>query len=153
MVWNLRFWLVLVGQFVALAASRRNVSAGQLKLGLLVLRQSEGRWPVSLQIVALVAAILVWLTCELVVVFVLVAVRATLEFDDLEDRGLPLGDVAAAALYLRVPVNQGIVCFRVGLYVEQRRLPALHVVTRRALDSFRPLGELPVVVVLVAVDA
>src|SRR4029077_8274773 len=97
---------------------------------------------------ALVASVLVRLTRELVVVFIFVAVRATLEFDDLEDRGLALGDMTAAALHLRVPVNQGIVRLRMGLHIEQGRLPALHVMTRRALDSLRALSELPVVIIL-----
>ena len=129
------------------------MSAGQFKLGVLVQRQGEGRWPVSLHVVALVAAVFVRLTRELVVVLVFVAVRAALEIHDLEDRGLPLREVAAAALHLRMPLNQGIFGFRVCLYVEQGRLPALHLVTRRALDTLGPLRELPVVVVLVAVSA
>src|SRR5882762_143239 len=153
MVGDQRFWLVLLSHFVALAARSRNMSAGQFKLGLLVLCQREGRWPVSFEVVALVAAVFVRLPRELFVVFIFVTVGAALEIHDLKDRGLALGRVATAAVHLRVPVNQGIVGFRVGLHVEQRRLPALHVVTRRALDSLRPLGELSVVVVLVTVDA
>src|SRR5258705_6857368 len=118
MIRDLRFGLVLARQLVTLAARSRNVSAGQVKLRLLVLRQGEGRWPVSLQIVALVAAVFVRLTRELVVVLIFVAVRTALEFDDLEDRGLTLRDMTAAALHLRVPVDQGIVRFAMALHIE-----------------------------------
>jgi len=115
---------------VALRARRRNVPARQFELGVLVLGQRECRWAVSLQIVALIAAVFVRRTGELGIVLVFVAVHTTLEVDNLEDRRLALGNVAAAALNLGVSVDERVFRFRMGLDVEQGRLPSLHVVTR-----------------------
>src|SRR5215470_13533459 len=129
------------------------MSAGQFELRVLVLSQRECGGPVSLQIVALIAAIFVWRACELAVVLVLVAVRTALEIDNLEDRSLALGNVAATALNLGVAIDERVFRFRMGLHIEQRRLPILHVVTGRTLDPFRTLCELSVVIVLMAVGA
>src|SRR5579862_1518006 len=118
-----------------------------------MLRQGEGGRAVALQIVTLIALVLKWLTSELVVVLILVAIGALIEFGDPEDRVFPFGDVALIALNFRMAFDERIVGFRVGLDVEQGRLPALDRVTRGAFDSVRTLGELAIVLVLVAVRA
>jgi len=116
-------------------------------------RQREGGWAVTLQIVTPVALVLVRLGGELIVVLILVAIGALIEFDDPEDRVFPLGAVALIALNYRVAIDERILGFRVGLDVEQGRLPAIDRVTRGAVDAVRTLGELAIVLVFVAVRA
>jgi len=129
------------------------VTTSQVELCLLMLRQGEGGRAIAFQIVTLVALVLVRLGGELVVVLILVAIGALIKFGDPEDGVFPLGAVALIALNFRVALDERIVGFRVGLDVEQGRLPAIDRVTRGAFDSLRTLGELAVVLVLVAVRA
>ena len=153
MIWNFGFRLILGRELVAIAAGHRDMPASQLKLRLLMLRQRERRWAVALQVVALVTLILIGLAHELIVVFIHVTIRAALEVRDFEDRVLTFRGMALIALHLRVTFDQGVVRLGMGLYIEQRRLPSLHVVTGRAFDSFRPLGELPLVLIFMAIRA
>jgi len=130
------------------------VAASEVELGLLMLCQRKGRRAVTLQVVALVTLILIGLAGELIVVLIHVAISAPLEVDDFEDGVLALWGVAAVALHLGMPVNQGVVGFCVRLDVEQRRLPSIHVVAGGALDAVGfPFRELAVVLILVAVGA
>ena len=78
----------------------------------------EGGRAVTLQVVTLVALVLVRLGGELVVVLVLVAIGALIEFDDPEDRVFPLGDVALIALDFGMAFDERIVGFCVGLDVK-----------------------------------
>lgn len=120
---------------------------------LLVLSKSEGRRTVSLQVVTLVALVFVGLAGELVVVLVHMAIGATLEVRDLENRVLALGRVTLVALQLGMSIDERIITLGMRLHVEQRGLPALDVVAVGALDAPGPLRELPVVLVLVAIGA
>ena len=103
---------------------------------------------------ALVALVLVRLAGELIIVFVHVAIRAALKIRNLEDRVLAFGRVALVAGNLGMAINQRVVGLGVRFHIEQRWLPAFHVVTAFALDPVRLVThELPVVLVLVAVGA
>ena len=103
---------------MTIGAGNRDVAASEIKLGLLMLRQREGRRAVTLQVVALVTLILIRLAGELIVVLIHVAISAPLEVGDFEDGVLALRGVAAVALHLGMPINQGVVGFCVRLDVE-----------------------------------
>ena len=150
---NLRFRLILIGKFVAIAARHCQMPARKIEFCLLMLGKREGRRAVSLQVVTLVALVLVGLAGELVIVFVHMAIGAALEVCDLEDRVLALGRVALVALHFGVPVDEGIVRFGVGLHVKQRWFPALDVMTVGALDASGPLRKLAVVLVFMTIAA
>ena len=148
---SLCFWLVLVRELVAITARHSNVPTSQFEFCLLVLCQSEGRRTIPLQVVALITLVLVGLSCELVVVLVLMTISAAFEARDLEDRVLALGGMALVTCDLCVTLEQGIVGLGVRLNVEERRFPAVHIVAGGTFDAFRPLGKLSLVLILVAV--
>ena len=104
---DLRFRLRLVGELVAIGAGNGDVPSGELELGLFMLRERERRRTVALERVALVALVVVRLAHELRVVLVHVAIRATFEVHDLENRVLALGRVTLVALHLSCPSMSG----------------------------------------------
>ena len=136
---------------MAIAARHGDVPAGQFELCLLMLCQGEGRRTIPLQGVALITLVLVWLSCELVVVLVLVTIGAAFEAGDFEDRVFALGGVALVTCHLRVTLEQGVVGLGMGLNVEERRFPSVHLVAGGAFDAFGSLGKLALVFILVAV--
>src|SRR6266436_5661678 len=103
---------------------------------------------------ALVTLVFVGLSGELTVVLILVAVGTKFELYGRELGVLALGEMATVALHHGVPVDQGVVRLGMSFHVEQRWLPSVDCVAGRALDSVGPaLGELPVVIVHVAIGA
>ena len=137
---------------VAITAGSCDMAAGEREARLLVLRQREGRGMVTLEVVALFAAIQVRRSGELTLVLVFVTVHAFAELD-LEERVLPLGYMAPFALHLGVLAFQRVSAFGVFFHSISRRLEAVQGVTAGAFDSPRSFHELAVVHVLVAVDA
>jgi len=137
---------------VAIAAGHGHVATREFELGLLMLCEGERGRAVTLQAVTLIALVFVGLTCELVVVLIHVAIGATLEVRDLEQRVLASWSVALITLQLSVPIDQRVVGLGMRLHIEQGGLPAIHVVTVRALDATRTLRELAIVFILVAIN-
>lgn len=86
---------------MAVTAGGRDMAASERETRLLVLRQGEGRGMVTLQIVALFAAIQVRSSGELTLMLVLMTIHAFSEFD-LEERVLSFGKVTAFAFHLGV---------------------------------------------------
>jgi len=128
------------------------MAPGQSEAGLLVLRQRESRGMVTLEIVALFAAIQVGGAGELALVLVFVTVHALAELN-LEERVFPLRNVAAFALHLRVLALKRVSALSVLFDSEGRGLKAVHGVTAGAFDSPNSFDELAIVHVLVAIDA
>ncbi len=90
---------------MAITARDGDVPTGQFESRLLVLCQSEGRGSIPLQVVALITLVLVRFSCELIVVFVHMAISAAFKVRDPEDRIFPLGNMAFVTCHFGVTVN------------------------------------------------
>jgi len=137
---------------VAVGARYGDMSAGQYKVRLLVLRKGEGRRLVSLQVVAAIARVEIGRRCKLSRMPVFMAVRAQIKLYPVQ-RVFALGHMALSALKSSVPALKRILGRGVLLNSEKRRLPALYVVTRRTLAAIRALRELSLVSIFVTVRA
>ena len=126
--------------------------ACQHKPGLLVLRQGEGGRPISIQRVALLAAVQVGRRGELSLVLVFVAVPAARELD-LVQRVSALGDVTLRALHGGVLGFERVSGRRVLFHAKFRRFESFHGVTRGAFPTISPLDELAFMLVLMAIHA
>ena len=149
---HIRFGLELGRFLVAIRARHCNMAAGQHKTSLLVLGQGKRRGLVSLEIMTLVAGVEIRSRRKLAGMAVLVAVGANVKLDPIE-RVPAFWNVALRAFQPGVTALQRILGRSMLLDGEQRGLPALDIVARGALATVRPLGELPVVGVLVAIGA
>src|SRR5437764_14401356 len=87
--------------FVAIGTRGGEMSTGQRKAGLLVLRQREGRRMIALQVVTLLAAVQIRRRSKLALVIVLMTVHALAELD-LVQRVLALRKMTAGALHFGV---------------------------------------------------
>ena len=90
---------------------------------------------------ALLALGLIRSRCKLALVHVRMAIHAFSKSDLVARRGTG-GKVAFRASYLSVAPLKRIRCGRVRVHIEQRGLPAIHIVARRAFSLVRPLGKL-----------
>ena len=116
-----------------------------------MLRKRESCGAISFQIVALLTAIEVGSSGKLPSVLILMAVHALGELHVIES-GLALRQVTPGALDGGVLLEQRIGRGRVFLDAKCRRLESLYVMTGPAFSLIGPLHELPVVLILVAVE-
>lgn len=139
-------------RLVAFRAGYGEVRAGEQESRLLVLRQPERRGPISIQSVALLAPVQVGSGGELPLVFILMAIETALELD-LVERFLAVRNVALCALQAGMFPLQGVGSGCMLLQAKGARLETLHGVAGTALASIGALGELALMLILVAMHA
>lgn len=146
------FYLCCRSLLVAITTGDRDVSSGQHKPGLLVLRQSEGGRPIPIYGVALLAAVQVRHGCELSLMLVLVAIQAARELDPVEGRAA-LGDVTLGALHRGVLGFERVSGRGVLFDTKFCRFESLYCMAGGAFPSICALYELTLVLILVAIHA
>src|SRR3954465_4008068 len=135
---------------MAVSARHGAMPARQHAMGFLVLGKGKRRGLVCLEAVAAVAGVEVGRGGKLTGVAVAVTVGAAVEFH-FEQSIFALRNVALRALQARMPTLQRVSGRGVLLHREEGWLPTLHVVTGGALPAVRPLCNLSVVGILVAI--
>src|SRR5260370_38016987 len=140
-------------RLVAIVAGHGNVAASQREAALLVPCDGEIRHLPGIAVVALFASVLPWIAADLsLVLVVVVAIGASGEFDFVL-RVFACGYVARGAFDVGVRRNQRVLGFGVVRSRECRGAPSLYGVTALAFAFVRPLCELSLVFVLVAIGA
>jgi len=130
--------------FVAFRARDCQVRPGEREPALLMLRDGERRRLESVDRVALLALALVRSRGKLPLVNIGVAIHAAVEWNFVTRRDARR-DVALRARHARMLSFERIHGRRVLLHREERRLPAVHIVARRAFAFVLARGELAVV--------
>jgi hypothetical protein len=131
-------------RLVTITAGHRNMASGQLKPGVLVLRQRECGRPKSLDRVARLATVQQGRGCELSLVSVAVTIHALGELDAIK-RCLTRGQMAFLAAYRRVLALQRVTGGFVLHQSKLGRLEAFHGMAPRALAGVGALQELAAV--------
>jgi len=138
--------------FVSVTGGRSHMAFGENEARFFVSRQAKRRRPITLQVMALLAAVCVRCTSELALMLILVAVHTFGECN-LVERVFTLRNMTFCAGHRSVLVLQGIGAGCVFFDSKKRWLESPHVMTSRAFDPGRALGKLPIVNVFVAVGA
>lgn len=106
--------------------------------------QREGRWLVTIEIVATIAAIYIWRARELPSVLIAVAIGAALKFD-FENSAFSFRNMTLRAFKFGMPALQGVGGRSMILQSECGRLPSRYGVTRGTFAASRSLSELAIV--------
>jgi hypothetical protein len=131
-------------------AGYRQMTASKYECRFLMARDIKRCGPVAVQCMTLFASVLVRRSRELCLVFVLVTIQAVIELDLVKSL-LASGNMAPIARQLGVATLQWVRRVRMLFHSELGWFETIYAVATRALAAIRPLDELSLMLVAVAI--